>query len=713
MSGPDTKDPSATREVPMPDPRQEILESVLYDARVAPTNDDLREAPEFTDIERYQEELHRADLGKRETVRGTQQVETQQGISPQDAETAHRMFLQSGTLLPPYDPGQLQHLLEHSNSLRQNIDAYATNIDGFGHHFEPTINLESDDLVEQVRVAMFQDRALAGDNSAQFPSDEEVEAKIEEIRHDMAIEKIKLEFFFKNAADKAFVTHRMETRQDKETTGNAYWEVLRDQEGNIAQFNLVPSHTVRLVPQGQELVETTRHVQVTPITFTRRVFRRRFRTYVQVFGDVQVYFKEFGDPRAISNKTGTAYATVEDLMEAEGEMGSAPANELIHFAVYSSRSPYGVPRWIGTLLAVLGSRQAEEVNFMYFDNKSVPPMALLVSGGRVSKETVKRVEDYVEAEIKGRKNYHKILLLEAEGVSGEGPEHTGRMKIELKPLTQAIHNDGLFQSYDKENVNKVGQSFRLSPLLRGDSRDINRATSQAALKFTEQQVFAPERNKFDDTMNRLVLSDMEICYHRYKSNSPKTTDPEDAARVVERLAKIGALVPRDVRTLAEEILNVELKRIEEPWMDIPLPLATSGRIAELIEGTGDLFDNGAPLNVEDPEPAEPAEPEPSPAERVLRTLTGSSLASGGKLSPAQNTRARRVPPSPFADGKDLGAEAEKMMHARNILKAAELAAREADIAQDEFSAAQDDLETETIRVPKDVWESFALLPEDD
>ena len=52
-----------------------------------------------------------------------------------------------------------------------------------------------------------------------------------------------------------------------------------------------------------------------------------------------------------------------------------PATEILHFRVHNPRSAYGVPRWIGNLLAVLGSRQAEEVNFLYFENKSVPPLA--------------------------------------------------------------------------------------------------------------------------------------------------------------------------------------------------------------------------------------------------------------------------------------------------------------------------------------------------
>jgi hypothetical protein len=41
-----------------------------------------------------------------------------------------------------YDPEALCLLMEHANSLRQNVDAYATNIDGFGHRLEPAIDFE-------------------------------------------------------------------------------------------------------------------------------------------------------------------------------------------------------------------------------------------------------------------------------------------------------------------------------------------------------------------------------------------------------------------------------------------------------------------------------------------------------------------------------------------------------------------------------------------
>lgn len=693
--------------LPTLDDRAEMIESVVYGQRTpqAQIDKEYDGEPGFKTI--IDDQRRAAAVQKFDTVRGSTEVEPAQTVLPGDAE--QRAFVTSQALVPPYDPGTLVHLLEHSNSLRQNIDAYRTNIDSYGHYFKPTLNLESDDILEQVRMSMFQDQVLAGVPNPAPPADDVVEAKIAEIKQAMAVEKIRLKFFFENCVlGESFVTHRMNTRQDIEVAGNGYWEVLRDQEGNIAQFILVPAWTVRLNPQNKSLVPTEQTVRATPITWTRRIYHRRFRTYLQMHEGHRAFFKEFGDPRTVSGRTGAAFKDVAALQAAEDH--TQVANELLHFKIYSSRSPYGVPRWIGALLAVLGSRQAEEVNFLYFDNKGVPPLALLVSGGRVSAQTVERIQDFIDNRIKGRGNFHKILVLEAEpATSAAGPEHTGRMRIELRPLTQAQHTDALFQKYDKENISKVGQAFRMPPLLRGDSRDFNRATAAAVLKFTEQQVFAPERNAFDDIVNRTVLADMQICYHRFVSNSPKTTDPEDQAKVIERLARVGALVPRDVRQLAEEILNTELKRIDEPWVDIPITIATSGRIAELLQGPGDLFDPATGTSQQTPlgggTPGQPA-PAAKVLDEILKDLESAGL-DAGRLAAAQS-RLLALPAG--LDAAQRVDAAKRLLSIRDHLRAAEEAAQTNVDDEARFAQTQGELETEVVQVDAETWEGFGLTP---
>jgi PBSX family phage portal protein len=518
----------------------------------------------------------------------------------EDLSTA---FTSAGALEPPYDPEALCLLMEHSNSLRQNVDAYATNIDGFGHRMDPAIDFESEDADSRVEDCIYLERAAAQERGEVLstappkPTSEEIAHRRTELKRLARIERAKLESFFDFCCfDHSFVDLRRRTRQDLEVTGNAFWEVLRDGRGDIARLVYVPSYTVRLLPLDLEPVEIEDRVRISPVTTETVSARRRLRRYVQIQGAERVYFKSLGDPRVVSRRTGRVFDSAESLLKAEPT--DAPATELIHFAIHSPRSPYGVPRWVGNLLAVLGSRQMEEVNYLYFENKSVPPLALLVSGGRLSEASIPRIERFIEENLKGKKNFHKILILEAESGAKAGDQ--ARAKIELRPLTDAQQQDALFQVYDERNIDKVGSSFRLPKLLRGESKDFNRATAESALRFAEDQVFQPERDEFDFLMNRRLLADMDIRFWRFRSQTPVTRDPERMTQMVEKLVRVGVLTPEEGRTLAGDIFNREFRRIGDDWTKRPITLTLAGiqtGVEDLRAGTqkGSLLDDAKHL----------------------------------------------------------------------------------------------------------------------
>lgn len=493
-------------------------------------------------------------------------------------EEASTAFAAAGALQPPYDPEALCLLVEHSNSLRPNVDAYATNIDGFGYRFDPVIDFDAEDARQRVTDALTLERMIARDagslpdSTSLTPTAEEVTARFTELQRLARMERARLDGFFEFCCfDHSFVHLRRSSRQDLEVTGNAYWEVLRDGKGDVARFVYVPAYTVRLLPLDREATEIQERVRVSPTSFETVSSRRRLRRYVQIQGSERMYFKAVGDPRVISRSTGRVFPDVAALHAAQPDDG--PATELMHFAIHSPRSPYGVPRWVGTLLSVLGSRSMEEINYLYFENKSVPPLALLVSGGRLSDSSVPRIERFIEENLKGKANFHKILILEADGAgTGDG----GRAKIELRPLTEAQQHDALFQSYDERNIDKVGSSFRLPRLLRGESGDFNHATAESALRFAEDQVFQPERDEFDFLMNRKVLSDMGIRFWRFRSQAPITRDPERMTAMVERLVRVGVLTPEEGRMLAGDIFNREFRKIGDDWVRRPITLTLAG-----------------------------------------------------------------------------------------------------------------------------------------
>ena len=607
-----------------------------------------------------------------------------------DVDQREQVFAGMGAVTPPYDPETLAILFENSSSLRQNVDSYVTNIDAFGHRFEPVIDLDASDADQHIANAIFVERMHFNEDPrspddleikelALVPTPEEVAGRKHEVTELMRLERSRLETFFDFCCvDLSFVTLRRRTRQDIEVMGNGYWEVLRNGIGEIVQFVYIPGFTMRLLPLDPDFVEVDVKVKVSALAFDAMKVRRRFRRYVQVFEQQIVFFKEFGDPRVLSRRHGTFYASVDELLTKDESDG--PATEILHFKLHNPRSAYGTPRWIGNLLSVLGSRQAEEVNFLYFENKSVPPLALLVSGGRLSAQSVPRIESFIETHIRGKRNFHKILILEAEPAgSGGGLEHTGRMKIELKPLTNAQQSDALFQNYDERNMDKVGQSFRLPRLLRGDIRDFNRSTGDSALMFAEMQVFQPEREEFDFIVNRKVLADMGIRFWRFRSNSPVTRDPAAMAEIVRGLTNANILTPEEGRQLASDVFNRDFKKISAAWVKQPVPLTLAG-----IQPA--------------PEPESTLAGPEVPAREKKDDLSTTSLAAGGKLVPAQGLPDRHRRQQPF----DLVREAQRLIAVRDALREAE----KTEAKQEFKSAKASELHTEVVRVPAEELRSW-------
>lgn len=262
-------------------------------------------------------------------------------------------------------------------------------------------------------------------------------------------------------------------------------------------------------------------------------------------------------------------------------------------------------------------------------------MAILISGGRLTSESTKKVEDFIKNRIKGRENFHSVMILEAEPAAHAALDSANaRMKIEIVPLTDAQQSDALFQNYDERSIDKVGMAFRLPRLLRGDVRDFNRATADAALEFSEMQVFSPEREDFDWLMNRKILTDLNIKFWTFASNAPTTRDPLDLAEIVTAMVKNSILVPEEARDLAKAIFNKDFKKIDEIWTKIPPELL---KVGILPEGEGGQFldgpdDEGGEVSEEPPDDNEEA-PEGEGAE-VERS------GKGGDKGAAKRRRGR-------------------------------------------------------------------------
>lgn len=425
---------------------------------------------------------------------------------------------------PKYDICRLRCMKEESTILAQCIEAYKKNIPGFG------ISLVY----------------LEHDNSTETPEMKNEWSMAEEI-----LKYMNLDSPLKDVFEQA-IEHR-------EECGNGYLEVLRDTLNR-------PAELLNVNPDSIYITKLTKPVEV-EYKRNGKVEKRskKFRRFVQMDGaNTKVWFKEFGDPRVMDSRTG-------DYVDATPP--EYQATEILHLKI--GDGVYGIPRWIGQVIHIVGARKAEELNYRYFIQGRHTPAAIVISNGQLSADSDTALQEYANA-VEGVENAHKFLVLEIENVDDYGmKEEEQKSKIEIKSLADMLQNDALFLEYDDKSSEKTLSSFRLPPVYVGKSSDYNRATVETAKEVAEEQIFCPERESLEFIINEKLLGLYEFKYVRAQFNAPDMTNPDDQVKMLTVLNAIGGLAPNDVRQLAGDVLGKPLEAFPDAQYDVPKGIGAS------------------------------------------------------------------------------------------------------------------------------------------
>ncbi len=430
---------------------------------------------------------------------------------------------QKGNVLaPPFNLKQLEKLVQENNTLAPCIDAMEVNVDGTGYV------IEADEPVKEGEKGY-----------------DEQEKKASNIK----------DFFDEIYPDTSFLTIRRKLRVDLESTGNAYLEVLRNLEGEIAFIKHVASTTMRLVRLGDPVMvekEVTRGGETK--TYTLEMRERKF---CQVVDRNLVYFREFGSSQHLHRTTGLWESEIKARDGGSEEATIQPldrATEIIHFTLKKDiNTPYGVPRWISQLPSALGSRKAEEHNLSFFDSGGIPPLLIVVQGGVLTQPA----KDSLNEQMNGRvTNKHRAAILEAQA-SGGTLDHAGNVKVTVERFGAERQQDSMFENYDKRSGERVRCAFRLPPLFLGKSEDFNFATAFASYMVAEAQVFKPEREEFDEIINNKIMREIGAEGFCFRSLPLSITDVE---MQLQAFGLVKDDLEREDRVAAiNEIASLELK----------------------------------------------------------------------------------------------------------------------------------------------------------
>lgn len=452
---------------------------------------------------------------------------------------------------PPFDLNNLSLIPEESPIVGPCIDAMITNVDGYGWDLEYVGPKGQEELPEVLD---------------------------EKNRITDLIETIN--------PRESFLSLRKKLRRDYEATGNGYLEVIRSLKGEIKWLEHLPATTMRLAPLDKEPQKIT----VKKLGSSGRMIEKDgfviFRRFLQIVDRKRAWFKEFGDKRSVRAADGK---------NAEGEISAEDqANEVIHYRQYSSRTPYGITRYMGNMPSIRGGRMSEIVDVRYFERNCIPQMAVLVSGGGLSKESFQQIEKAL-TESGGIEKFWGVMVLEAVSSGGGAVDEKGAVKIEMKSLQGDRLEDAQFLKYKEECLRNTRSSWRLPPLHVGRCEEYSYAVAQAARITAEEQVFMPERRAFDEVINLQIFRDMEIKYWQFFSKGPSIADMKTYMQAVESFSTIGAMTPNTAIMLANELLDIDMQKVTQPWGDLPFSIVE--RLAERgqLAGLGEAEREGGPL----------------------------------------------------------------------------------------------------------------------
>lgn len=425
--------------------------------------------------------------------------------------------LAAGEFVPPaLNPYIWAQAMRQSTRLSRCIRTYARNTVGLGWHIEPVHPVTPDTEDKEKDVIAEQTSYLR--DFFTYPNESMPFTEI------MNLEKI-----------------------DEEATGTGYIEVVRNNSGMITKAYHVPSTTMR------------RRIMANRETNDKEVYG-----YIQIRGTRKRYFKEFGDTRVMDAKSGNWHVSKTPLPSQDR------ATEIIQFLIYDpSTSYYGVPRYVSASTAIAGNRQAAIRNVAFFENDAVPRMALLISGGKLTPDSLQQVEDFVRGKGRGTDQAHRVMIIQAEPYK-IGFQQQSRTMVELKPLTVGVTEDQSFSAYRKDNDEEIREAFGLAQIFF-QAEGANRANAQVAREITNEQELEPDRLMKEYVINQTIVTDILLTHlspdwreddkedHKQIEEMRKTirvrfrfarltlTDPLDAARMDQIYASLGAMTPNELR----------------------------------------------------------------------------------------------------------------------------------------------------------------------
>lgn len=394
-------------------------------------------------------------------------------------------------------------------------------------------------------------------------------------------QRSRLDDFFNRVNEKhSFQALRKKIRLDREVTGNAFVEVLRNLRGDVERLYYVPGTRVRVTKLGDDEIPVTvtmpRAGRLIDMTVYRRF--RRFARVISPTGNTLRWFKEFGDPRILDADTGEFVKdrTTNEYIREPYEYPNK-ATEMWWFRDTFAGNVYGMPRWVSVLLDAKARWIARWLNYDLLDQGAVPKGILLFQNGAISEGTRRHLEQTLQ-EWRDPRKYNQWVMINVEPDAFGFDLNTGASKGGSRPefINLDRNEDYMFANFLSHVEETIRKVYRLPPIFTGASTDYTHATAYASVEVAETQVFEPIRTEFDEKVNtELVQNEFNVYDWRFKTREAKIGDKETLYKAVSTLAGTGGLSTNHLIRLGNETLGANVSEYQGKLYNEPVAWVTA------------------------------------------------------------------------------------------------------------------------------------------
>lgn len=213
------------------------------------------------------------------------------------------------------------------------------------------------------------------------------------------------------------------------------------------------------------------------------------------------------------------------LAEFQPYPGDGKTKERVHYMIHFKKNAqtslhYGFSDKTSVFNLVRQSYLADQYNINFFSNGGQPAWAILITGGKLSKAGYDKIKEFIENNLKGVGNAHKMLFISLPNEKAQ---------IKLAPLSKAI--DEQFLSLSEKTQYRIAQYMQVHPKLLGLSVGGNFGGGSAGvadLKLFLETVYVPEARYICDVINRFIYQEFG-AYAEFNLNRMNISNEKDLA----------------------------------------------------------------------------------------------------------------------------------------------------------------------------------------